>query len=249
MVTGVGAQAGCPDGHGSVAAHAASVEDGATVVLDDGRRMRLAGMEPPLPAIGQPEGSPLADAARRRLGALVDTASLTLVAAADDPDRYGRVPAYLFVDGVLVQATMMAAGLGRARWLPGEDACLPQLIAAEGQARAGRLGIWAEPDYQIRDVDDLSLAEDAGLYEIVRGRVVSVNTGRSIVFVDFGRDYRSDFTVLVPGPVADRLAADGRPADELVGKTVEVRGMIERNNGATIRLNDPAEIAVVADGS
>jgi endonuclease YncB( thermonuclease family) len=247
---GAPARAACPDGKGAAAVSAAAVEDDLTVVLSDGRRIRLAGLEVPFAGDGSVAGDgPVAGVARARLAGLVrGAAALSLVAAAEAPDRYGRLPAYLFADGAPVQAAMARAGFARVRWLPGEEACLADLIAAEGEARAAGLGLWTLPEYRVRDADDLSLREAAGLYGIVRGRVVSVNAGDSLVFVDFGRDYRSDFTVMVPRAVADRLAAEGRPAEGFAGRMVEVRGMIERNNGPAIRLNDPAEITTIADG-
>jgi hypothetical protein len=66
-----------------------------------------------------------------------------------------------------------------------------------------------------------------------------------MIFLDFGRDYRRDFTVMVPPAVAEALSEGGRSADTFDGRRVLVRGMIEESNGPAIRLNDPAEIEVL----
>jgi hypothetical protein len=69
-----------------------------------------------------------------------------------------------------------------------------------------------------------------------------------MIFLDFGRDFRRDFTVMVAPAVADLLKAEGRDPDGFAGKSVVVRGMIEEAGGPAIRLNDPAEIELTDDG-
>lgn len=235
----------CP-GRGTMPAVVATAVDGTTLALADGSTVRLAGVEAPLAPIGRTEEWRLGDAARHRLAELVMGKSVTLAIAGDGPDRYGRKSAYVFADGRLVQLDMVAAGLARARWLPDEAACLAELVAAERAPRAAGRGMWSAPAYRPVAAGDPSLLQRSGLYAIVQGRVTSVGHGYSLVFVDFGHDFRRDFTVLVPQPLAEQMAAEGRPLDALVGKTVEVRGMIEQNGGPAMRLNDSAEIAVVA---
>jgi hypothetical protein len=66
-----------------------------------------------------------------------------------------------------------------------------------------------------------------------------------MIFLDFGRNIRRDFTVLVTPPVAEGLAAAGLPAESLANRRVRVRGVIEESGGPAIRLNDPAEIELI----
>src|SRR3954464_9887201 len=81
--------AGCafePQGEGRVAA----VIDARTFRLDDGREVRLAGIEPATP-----------DKARAvaALAAIVMGREVTLHGEDDTPDRYGRQPAFAFLAG------------------------------------------------------------------------------------------------------------------------------------------------------
>ena len=68
-----------------------------------------------------------------------------------------------------------------------------------------------------------------------------------MIFLDFGRDYRRDFTVMVSPQVAKGLTAVGVSVDGLAGRRVRVRGVIEERSGPTIRLNNAAEIEVTDD--
>ena len=168
--------------------------------------------------------------------------------AGEAADRYGRRRAYVFLaDGRSVQTLLIGEGLARARWLPGEDGCFRSFLAGEKPARLALLGLWASPEYAVKSANDPSLPARNGLYDLVEGRVVSVGHGSRMIFLDFGRSIRRDFTVMVPPAVADALTAAGMPADGFAGRRVVVRGMIEEAGGPAMRLNDPAEIEIMDD--
>ena len=170
------------------------------------------------------------------------------LAPVGDTDRYGRRHAYVFLaDGRSLQIVLLAGGLARARWLPDESGCFPVFLAAEEGARAAHRGLWADPEFAPRRADDPSLLGRNGLYDLVEGRVVSVGHGSRMIFLDFGRNFRRDFTVMVPLPVAEALVSAGRPADGFASRRVRVRGVIEEKSGPAIRLNDPAEIEFMDD--
>src|ERR1700716_2043393 len=79
--------AGCafePQGEGRVAA----VIDARTLRLQDGREIRLAGIEP-VATEKSNRTSPLS--------AIVDNRDVTLAGDDDTPDRYGRQPAFVFL--------------------------------------------------------------------------------------------------------------------------------------------------------
>jgi len=239
--------ADCP-ANGGETAIVADVLAGDTLRLADGAVVRLAGVEAPQPPLTLPAGDswPAAEAARRGLERLVAGASVGLAAAGESPDRHGRRHGYLFLaDGRSVAAELVAAGLVRVRWLPGESACFQALLAGESAARRARRGLWASPDYVIRKAYDPSLLRRNGLYELVEGRVVFVGHGTRMIFLDFGRDFRRDFTVMVSPAVAEGLAAAGVPVDGFANRRVRVRGVIEDSGGPAIRLNDAAEIEFI----
>jgi len=225
----------------------ATAVDGETLKLADGSLLRLAGIEAPRAPIEATEPSPAGEAARAHLATLVRKMPLGVIETGAGPDRYGQRHGWVFAGERLVQAELGAAGYARVRWLAGEEACFATLLAAELAPRTARLGLWGDKQYAVRSATDPSLRMRTGLYERVAGRVVSVGHGECLVFIDFGRNFRQDFTILVSQAIAEQLAQEGRPVDELVGSQVEVRGMVEESGGPAIRLNDAAEIAVVQE--
>ena len=96
LATGVPAiAAGCafePQGEGRVAA----VLDTRTFRLDDGREIRLAGIEPTDASKDTAKTTAKATAA---LSAIISGRDVTLRGADDTPDRYGRQTGFVFVAG------------------------------------------------------------------------------------------------------------------------------------------------------
>src|ERR1700709_650008 len=86
-----------PQGEGRVSA----IIDARTFRMDDGREVRLAGIETGTAASGA-----------AALGALVAGRNVTLRGESDAPDRYGRQPAFVFVDraATSVQNQLLAQG-------------------------------------------------------------------------------------------------------------------------------------------
>jgi micrococcal nuclease len=236
----------------AAAARVAAVVDGATLALDDGRVVTVAGIDAPLPPLSSPDRpSPVAEAAKAALALRTAGAGASVKVAiiGDKPDRYGRWRANVFsADGYLIAAAAVADGMARVHRLPGDPACVLALLDVERGARIAARGMWADPQYRIRSASDAALADETGLYQLVAGTVLSIGHGDAIIFVNFGRDYGHDFTVMMTPAAAKTLATAGIEVDALAGKRVLVRGMIEASGGPAIRLAEPTDIEILDDG-
>jgi Staphylococcal nuclease homologue len=162
------------------------------------------------------------------------------LAPAASPDRYGRLHAYAYTsDGRLLQAELVAAGLAVVRPEGMPPDCVRMLLALEDSARTARLGLWRDSNIIANASEESSLSARSGLYGLVEGRVVSIGYGSRLVFVDFGRNYRTDFTVMMQNALVPRLRDAGISLDSLSGRAVRVRGVIEESGGPAIRIADP----------
>jgi endonuclease YncB( thermonuclease family) len=248
-VAGTPAEVVCelaPGGSATVAV----VIDGDTLSLSDGRVVRLSGIEAPKPHLARPGGdaTAISETARQELDRLTRGATVELRFDAQQTDRHDRVLAQLHLpDGTWIQEAMVAGGFARVHPLDGDLSCLGGLLAREGEARGAHRGIWRGTEFAVIRADDPSLIERKGLYVLVVGRVVSVGRGNRVDFLNFGRYWRRDFTVLVGAPVSARLTEKGLPVEELAGRRVLVRGVIGEGGGPAIRLNDPGEIEILDD--
>lgn len=227
---------------GAETVHVAGVSDDLSLQLADGRTLVLAGVDP---ARATPDHPALASDARAKLDAWLAGRDVLARALAAGPDRWNRWPALVLAGPgagdpprLSVALAVVDAGLARARPEPAAHGCWPALLAAEQAARDGRLGLWADPYYAVRDASDATgLAGVAGDMALVQGRVTRVGRGRSWVFVDLD----GDFTVRLGKRETVALARRGWDADRLKGARVRVRGLLDDRFG-------PGLDAVEADG-
>ncbi|TVS09405.1 MAG: nuclease [Gammaproteobacteria bacterium] len=120
------------------------IADGDTVRLEDGRRVRLLGID--APETGGRDGRPqyYASEARARLIELVSDTPLRLQLDAQEQDRYGRVLAWLYLpDGRLVNEILVEEGFAFFYHHSGQDpAFQTRLLAAQRRAMAADAGFW-----------------------------------------------------------------------------------------------------------
>jgi micrococcal nuclease len=232
------------------------VVDGQTLRLLGGREVRLVGALAPsaFDAAAETGRWPLADAARRALEQIVVGHGLRVATSGRRTDRYGRLLAHVFVEtgsGMRwVQGAMLRAGHARAYLSDGSNACFAQLLASEATARKARAGLWAEAAYVVRSVSEVrSLLSLVGTFQLVEGRIAAVTSLRSAIYVNFGADWRTDFTISIRGGA--RREAKGRWADlaALSGRLLRVRGWIEQRGGPLIDIQDLAEIEWLDGGA
>jgi micrococcal nuclease len=230
------------------------VIDSETVLLDDQQEVRLIGALAPRSPDFSPSAEPWPpeEAAIAALKALVQGRSVSIAASGRARDRYGRQLAHLFVeDGserVWVQGEMLVAGHARAYGLPGSYACMRELMAHERVARDATAGLWGSAAYAVRSARATrNLLRWRNSYEIVAGTVAKVAATKARTYVNFGSDWRRDFTagiearVLRANPQLEQMLAG------LEGKRVEVRGWIQYRNGPYIDIEDPSQIAFAGE--
>ena len=228
-------------------AQVVTVVDGATIVLDDGETVRLAGIEAPTRRGGGhgSEASPLANEARRALASLVQGRRVGLAFGGQRRDRHGRLRAHLvrLRDGTWIQGMLLEAGLARVMSLVDDRAAVPEMLGHERRARAERSGIWAEPEYRVR------AAAEAGSvlrsFQLIEGRVRAAAVVKGRGYLNFGDDWREDFTVSIAPRDRRRFEADGIAVGDYEGRLVRVRGWIESFNGPMIEATHPEQIEVL----
>lgn len=122
------------------------VVDGDTLVVADGRSIRILGIDTPEthnPNMAGPQ--PLGEAATARLAALVAGRDVGLQADAADADDYGRALRHVWVGRTLVAEQLLSEGLGHALIIPPSHLHADRLRAAEADAKAHARGLWGLP--------------------------------------------------------------------------------------------------------
>jgi endonuclease YncB( thermonuclease family) len=219
-------------------ASVAYVHDGDTLRLDDGRWVRLVGVDTPeLAREGvrtepEPQAVEARDALRRLLGR---GARIGLRIDRERLDRHGRLLAHVYTaSGVNVQAWLLAGGYATALRVPPNLLQVECYRAAEGEARTHALGVWALARYQ--PVEATALPASATGFHLVRGRVERVREGRGSLWLELDgglslRIARGD------------LAYFERPPRDWLHRTVVARGWLAwRGHRPVLRLRHGADI-------
>ncbi len=212
----------------------AAVRDGRTLMLSDGREMRLAGIE-------------TAGRGAEALRALADGRILHL-GSSPVTDRYGRLVAYAALpgSGQTFQETLLTQGEVLVSARIGDKACAETLFAAEKAARMAKRGLWADPNFAPLSSENLPGLDAArGRFALVEGRVLSVRESGATIYVNFGRRWTRDFTVTLLKRQQRTFAAAGLDVKQIEGRRIRVRGVIERRGGPIIDAAAPEQIELV----
>ncbi len=220
--------AGCSfeaQGEGRVAA----VIDARTFRLEDGREVRLAGIEPMATEKGNRTSA---------LTALVAGREVTLRGEDDTPDRYGRQPAFAFVDGVetSVQSLLLEQGEALVSATEGNKDCASALFAAESMAREAKRGIWADPAAIKNAESPGDVLTGIGRLTVVEGKVLSVRQAGTTTYLNFGRSWTRGFAVTISRRVLTALEATGVAVKSLENRRIRVRGWVEARRGPRIEV-------------
>jgi endonuclease YncB( thermonuclease family) len=210
----------------------ADVRDGRTVLLADGRELRLAAVE-------------VTENSRRSLQSLVGGRDIRWEPTGSEPDRYGRVVAFIFTDetGQSVQQMMLEQGQARVSARVGEKACADALLASERAARAARRGLWTDPNFApLPSENPGRIAGVRGQFALVEGKVLSVRESGATIYLNFGPRWTRDFTVTILKRHRRDFAAAGVDPKWLEGQQIRVRGWVEQRTGPVIEAAVPEQI-------
>ncbi|NKB42762.1 MAG: thermonuclease family protein [Alphaproteobacteria bacterium] len=225
-----------------------SVIDGDTLVLDDGREVRLTGIQAPKLPLGRRNfpSWPLASEAKIALEDLTAGQDVNLHTDGNGQDRYRRVLAHLVrTDGAWLQRKMIGLGLARVYTFSDNRRLANALLVAEREARKSRVGIWSLKYYAVRSADPSLLAKDYGSFQLIEGTVSDVAQVRSRIYLNFGEDYRTDFTISIDRSAWPLFKEVGLDPLSLADQQVRVRGWVKDFNGPLVDVSHPEQIEML----
>jgi len=198
----------------------ARVVDGDTIHLQDGRKVRLIGINTPeIGRHGQASEAFAQQASNRLKHLLAKQKKIALSYDKDKYDNYQRLLAYVnLADGRSVQQIILAQGLAHSWVVPPNDERIACYRSIEKTARDAHLGIWTLAENRWFSARDLP-PKSRGL-RFVRGFVQSYSESRKSIYLK------------LTARLSIRMSKKDKPffADidlrSLVGKSVNVRGWV-----------------------
>lgn len=206
-------------GEGRVAA----VTDARSLRLDDGREVRLTGIEP-------------VATTKQALTALLVGRHVTLRGSDDTPDRYGRQVALVFFTGsdTPVQGLLLAQGEALVSGEISDKDCAAALLAAEAEARRAKKGNWADPSAIKNAESPDDILAGIGRFVVVEGKVLSVRQAGATTYLNFGRNWTRGFAVTISRRMVTAFEGAGITPKSLENRRIRVRGWVEGNAGPRI---------------
>lgn len=215
----------------------AEVVDGDTLRLEDGRQVRLIGINAPEFGRDNESDQPWADQAYRAVQNFVQRGGrgIALRHGRERRDRHDRLLAHPYLpDGRNLTRLLLERGYGLRVTVPPNLHHYRCYDRAEKDARAGGRGVWSGPWY--RGTPAADLAEDAGGFSVVSGRIRRVGESARAFYLEL-----EGLTL--------RLSKDDLPYFEDLdphareGQRLRVRGWIYRvDDQARMNLRHPAAV-------
>lgn len=224
------------------------IVDGDTVELAAGKEVRLVGIQAPKLPLGRAGFItwPLAGESRTALQTLIGSQTVSLHFVGRREDRYRRHLAHLTLpDGTWIQGELLASGMARVYSFKDNRKLVSEMLALERTARRDRRGIWALPYYRIRNPAETW--DDIDSFQIVEGRVVDAARVRNVVYLNFGPDWRTDFTFRIDRRALRLFERAGIDPLTFSGRAIRGRGWIKPQNGPLIDITHPEQLELLGE--
>ena len=232
---------------------ASDVSGGPIIRLADDTKLSLAGLAIPAPPRDPKDAAAVesAAAAEAYLKSLLAGSQL-LATPGFRADRHGRhVVQLVAVRGgqeavKWVQAEMVRAGHARVWPSRRGTACAAFLLKLEAEARGTKQGLWALKRNEVVEAwATRKLRARENTFQLVEGTVEAVAETKRFTFLNFGKDWRTDFTATISARAAKRFKKDGFSAANLKGKHIRVRGWVRYANGPSISVRMVEQIELL----
>lgn len=222
------------------------VIDGVTLEVDGKKKVRLAGVWVPWDSPNEP-----GDNVKKAVTLLKKFAMGRMVRLYQTKkegegrsNRLGQLLAQVERDdGLWLQGALLYSGLGTVMTAPSNPEQAKRMYSVETEARKLKAGLWDDARWAVLDPDR---AKDfVNEYRIVEGKVFSTAMKNNTFFINFSRDWKTDFTVAVSSEKRFAFAKQHVNLMGLNGKTIRVRGWVRNYNGPLIEISHPEQIEVL----
>ncbi len=214
------------------------VYDGDTVLLSDGRKIRLLGINTPEIEHSNKLAQAGGDAARKWLTQKLLGTKVRLEFDQEKRDKYKRYLAHIFTKQDLhINRELVRLGFASTNIFPPNLKYVPELLAAERTAELEQSGIWRYPDYQTKFTSELSKKNKKGWQRIV-GKVTGIKSTRKSRYLKL----TNNFDVRIKKEHLQYF----ENIDHLMGRKIEVRGWVNSyKKGFSMLVKHPGAIKII----
>ena len=159
-------------------------------------------------------------------------------------NRMGHRVAHLQVGDIWVQGLLLGLGLARVETDKETPELAAPMLAIETAARGAKTGLWAYDSFNVLSPQTAPNYLDS--FQIVEGTVHSAAINKNRIYLNFGPDWKSDFTVSIAPMDKRNFAKAGIDLLALGKAKVRVRGWLRSYNGPYIEVTHPAALEILS---
>jgi len=222
-----------------------------TVKLEDGRFIHLAGLD--FPDLDYYDPGDLSVTAQEILDDFLKGRKViiyqTKSAKKGRVNRMNHQIAHLVraKDKTWTQGLMISLGVARVRTTNHNPEMASQMLKLENKARTDKAGLWGLNRFPI--LSPQNAHEKIGSYQIVEGTINSVSMHKNKVYLNFGNNWRDDFTVGISSTARRAFNKQKMEPRRWSGKRIRVRGWVESYNGPFIDIDHIERIELLFETS
>jgi endonuclease YncB( thermonuclease family) len=138
---------------------------------------------------------------------------------------------------IWLQGALVANGLAQVWPTPSNPELAEKMYALEDQARTAGKGLWS-PESQYRQIKIGDAVPNLERFAVAEGTVQRIAMVNNVTYLNFGPDWKKDFTIGIPSTVRQVLARNKIDVMKLQGQRVRARGWVRYYNGPYIELED-----------
>lgn len=212
------------------------VYDGDTIILENGKHIRLLGINTPEIESRLRSEEPGGTAAKKWLQNKLRNKAVYLEFDQVKRDKYNRLLAHVFLpNGEHVNLSLLQNGLAAVSIIPPNGRYSEKLIQAQQQAEQSKSGIWSMPEYQSHPITQI--ANHTKGWQRFTGTPVAIKKSRK-----FTRLLFNDKIDVRVANSNTRLFPD---LATYLGKKLEIRGWVTRNKDFySLQIQHPSALIV-----
>lgn len=196
------------------------VYDGDTILLTNGTKVRLLGINTPEVETRNKSAQPLGEEAKQWLEKALLGKKVFLIKDSEKKDKYGRTLAYVFNEERRhINLELVEIGLATVNIHPPGLKYVDELLVAQDKAEAEKIGLWQHKQYQRKSIISIEGKRPKG-WQRLFGEIVGIRESRKYVYLEFSKS--------LDARIARKHLLYFPDISIYLHKTIEVRGWLSR---------------------
>jgi len=146
-------------------------------------------------------------------------------------------------DSIWVQGLLISLGLARVRTEKTNPEMANEMYTLERKSREDNSGLWDIEAYKVGSPEKAGPL--IGAFAIVEGKILSVAMKKNSIYLNFGENWKKDFTVIIPSDVKRSLAKRKLYPLDWNGGRLRVRGWVSSLNGPSVEVDHPEALEMI----